>query len=208
MRDRYEQSNTNNISGNVFNAPININSVNDGTFRETEKEKKATYTSEPIWRSPITLALLTWISVIIALIEIFPFYKTIEPVLIFFTKGEIQKDLGNNYIYAIIFIILFLLLISIISLSSITKREIRCPLLFNYAINGYGRKITIEKIYVDNCPKCGGKMKYYSKPVEWIDKIYSDGKIKREIIKRVPALQCKRNPEHWYEVDPAESKLK
>lgn len=51
-------------------------------------------------------------------------------------------------------------------------------------------------------------MKYYSKPVEWIDKIYSDGKIKREIIKRVPALQCKRNPEHWYEVDPAESKLK
>ena len=208
MRDRYEQSNTNNISGNVFNAPININSVNDGTFRETEKEKKATYTSEPIWRSPITLALLTWISVIIALIEIFPFYKIIEPVLKFFTKGEIQKDFGNNYIYTMIFIILLLLLISIISLSSITKREIRCPLLFNYAINGYGRKITIEKIHVNNCPKCGGKMKYYSKPVEWIDKLYSDGKIKREIIKRVPALQCKRNLEHWYEVDPAESKLK
>ena len=108
MRDRYKQSNTNNISGNVFNAPININSVNDGTFRETEKEKKATYTSEPIWRSPITLALLTWISVIIALIGIFPFYKIIEPVLKFFTKGEIKKDLGNNYIYTMIFIILFL----------------------------------------------------------------------------------------------------
>lgn len=90
MRDRYEQSNTNNISGNVFNAPININSVNDGTFRETEKEENAKYTSEPIWRSPITLALLTWISVIIALIGIFPFYKIIEPVLKFFTKGEIS----------------------------------------------------------------------------------------------------------------------
>lgn len=208
MRDKYEKSNINNISGNVFNAPININSVNSGKSGEIEKEKNATYTPEPVWRSPITMALLTWISVIISLIGIFPFYKIVEPVIKFFTKHEIQKDQGNSYIYMIIFIILFLLLISTICLRSITKREIRYPLFFNYAINGFGRKITIEKIYISACPKCGGKMKYYSKPVEWKDTIYSDGKIKREIIKKVPALQCKRNPEHWYEVDPAKDKLK
>ena len=92
MRDKYEKSNINNISGNVFNAPININSVNSGKSGEIEKEKNATYTPEPVWRSPITMALLTWISVIISLIGIFPFYKIVEPVIKFFTKHEIQKD--------------------------------------------------------------------------------------------------------------------
>ena len=45
-------------------------------------------------------------------------------------------------------------------------------------------------------------------PVEWIDKHYSDGKTKREITKRIPVLECKRNHEHCYVVDPAEDKVK
>ena len=35
-------------------------------------------------------------------------------------------------------------------------------------------------------------MRYYNKPVEWIDH-YIDGKVKREVTKRVPVLECKRN---------------
>ncbi|WP_216664728.1 hypothetical protein [Bacillus sp. WMMC1349] len=50
-------------------------------------------------------------------------------------------------------------------------------------------------------------MKYYNKPVKWVDKYYSDGKIKREVTRRTPALECKRNVEHWYEIDPAEDKI-
>lgn len=50
-------------------------------------------------------------------------------------------------------------------------------------------------------------MKYYSKPIEWVDKYYSDGRTKREVTKRIPVLECKRNSEHWYEVDPAEDKV-
>lgn len=69
-------------------------------------------------------------------------------------------------------------------------------------------RLHIEKIHIEKCPICGGKMKYFNKPVEWIDVLNSDGKIKREVTKRVPALQCKRNSEHWYRVDPAEDKLR
>lgn len=173
-----------------------------------EKEKIATYTPEPIWRSSITMALLTWIGMIISLIEIFPFYKIIEPVIKLFNRQEIKMDIANNYVYVLFFVVLTFLLILIFWLRNIAKREIRHPLFFNYAISGFGRKITIEKIHIDNCPKCGGKMKYYNKPIEWTDRYYSNGRTKREVTKRVPALQCKRNFEHWFKVDPTEDKLK
>ena len=92
-------------------------------------------------------------------------------------------------------------------LRSITKKETRHPLFFNYAISGLGRRITIEKIHIDKCPICGGTMKYFNKAVEWEYGKYSDGRTKREVIKKVPALQCKRNSNHWFEVDPAEDRV-
>ncbi|MDI5946385.1 hypothetical protein [Streptococcus equi] len=90
---------------------------------------------------------------------------------------------------------------------SITKKETRHPLFFNYAISGLRRKITIEKIHIDKCPICGGTMKYFNKAVEWRDITYSDGRKKHEVIKKVPALQCKRNSEHWFKVDPAADRV-
>ena len=51
-------------------------------------------------------------------------------------------------------------------------------------------------------------MRYYNKPVEWKEVLRSDGSVKNEVTKRVPALECKRNSKHWYEVDPAEDKVK
>lgn len=113
----------------------------------------------------------------------------------------------NNSIYLVIFALIMLVLMMILWLRNITKKETRHPLLFNYAISGLGRKITIEKIQIDKCPKCGGEMKYFNKAIKWRDITYSDGRTKREVIKRVPALQCKRNSDHWFEVDPAAEKL-
>ena len=153
------------------------------------------------------MALLTWIGFFISLIGIFPLYKTFEPVINLFTNKSIKMN-PNNSIYSVILVVIMLVLIIIIWLRNITKRETRHPLFFNYAISGFGRKLTIEKIRIEKCPICGGKMKYFNKPVEWVDKHYSDGKTKREITKKIPALQCKINPEHWYGVDPAEDKLR
>lgn len=57
----------------------------------------------------------------------------------------------------------------------------------------------MEKIHIAKCPICGGKMKYYNKPVEWREVMHSDGSIKREVIRKIPALECKRNHEHFLE---------
>ena len=205
MRDKYSKSNINNVSGNIFNGPTNIVAGNNYS-KEVEEDKVALYTPEPVWRSSITMATLSWIGFIISLIGLFPMYKMFEPVINLITNKNIKVDLNN--IYVIISAVIFILFVLVFYLRSITKKETRHPLFFNYAISGFGRKITIEKIYIDKCPKCGGTMKYFNKAVEWRDTTYSDGKTKREVTKKVPALQCKRNSDHWYEVDPAADKIK
>ena len=134
-------------------------------------------------------------------------YKMFEPEINLITNKRVKVDLNNN-IYVIIFAVIFILFVLVLHLRSITKKETRHPLFFNYAISGLGRKITIEKIRIDKCPICGGTMKYFNKAVEWRNITYSDGRTKREVIKKVPALQCKRNSDHWCEVDPAGDKLK
>ena len=121
-----------------------------------------------------------------------------------------MQDTSHDWaiiIYSIVFAVVLFILIIITYLRNITKKQIRYPLLFNFAISGYDKRLTIEKIHIDRCPKCGGKMKYYNKPIEWLDTIYSNGRVKRKITKTVPALECKRNSEHWYKVDPAENHL-
>ena len=206
MRDKYSKSNINNVSGNIFNGPTNIVAGNNYS-REAEEDKVASYTPESVWRSPITMAMLSWMGFIISLLGLFPMYKMFEPVINLITNRRVKVDL-NNGIYVIFFAVIFILFVLVLCLRSITKKETRHPLFFNYAISGLGRKITIEKIRIDKCPICGGTMKYFNKAVECRDITYSDGRTKREVTKKVPALQCKRNSDHWYEVDPAADKLK
>ena len=206
MRDKYSKSNINNVSGNIFNGSTNIVAGNDYS-REAKEDKVASYTPEPVWRSPITMAMLSWMGFIISLLGLFPMYKMFEPEINLITNKRVKVDLNNN-IYVIIFAVIFILFVLVLHLRSITKKETRHPLFFNYAISGLGRKITIEKIRIDKCPICGGTMKYFNKAVEWRNITYSDGRTKREVIKKVPALQCKRNSDHWCEVDPAGDKLK
>lgn len=205
MRDEFSKSNINNISGNVFNGPTNIVAGNSNDFKEHEIEKVATYTPEPVWRSPITMAILSWMGAIFSLIGIFPCYKVLEPLINLLIKNKIYEN--YNYVYVAIFVVWIFTLILIFWLRSITRKETRHPLFFNYAISGLEKKITIEKIHIEKCPICGGEMKYFNKPVEWRDILKSDGKIKHEVTKRVPVLQCKRNLDHCFEVDPATDKL-
>ena len=205
MRDKYSKSNINNVSGNIFNGPTNIVAGNNYS-KEAEEDKVALYTPELVWRSSITMATLSWMGFIISLIGLFPMYKTFEPVINLITNKRIKVDFNN--IYVIISAVIFILFVLVLHLRSITTKETRHPLFFNYAISGLGRKITIEKIHIDKCPMCGGTMKYFNKAVEWRDTTYPNGKTKREVTKKVPVLECKRNSDHWYEVDPAADKLK
>ena len=107
-----------------------------------------------------------------------------------------------------IFLGLFIFSGIIFSLRKITKNQTRYPLKFNYAISGVKKRLNIEKLHIESCPECGGKLKYYNKPYEWLDSYDENGNLKkRKITKRVPVLECKRNSEHFWYVDPAGTKV-
>lgn len=205
-----KSSNNNNFKGPVnFNGPAQvaggdiINVINE---EEKPRLKTARYTPEPVWRSPFTLAVLSWISLILGIVSVIPVGKILQNALNLF-KGNIQAIMNfpiELYTYFLMFSIL--LLTFVLSLRRITKKQIRVPLVFDYAISGVEQRIVLEKVKLGECPICGGKMKYYNKPIEWREYCV-DGKRKREVVKRVPALECKRNNKHWVEVDPAEERI-
>lgn len=186
-------NNWNNNAGRDVNIQIN----------QDQPEKIATYEPEPIWRSPITMAVLSWLGFFSSLGSIFSLFK----VLKWFNNSKQEVTTGVNQSYPLIFMGILLITIIIFSLRTITSRQTRHPLIFNYALSGIGKRLTLEKIKVHNCPICNGKMKFFNKPLEFREKIYSDGNTKTEVTKRTPALQCSRNPEHWFKVDPAEDKI-
>lgn len=202
-------NNQNNFNGTTnFNGPVQFaggDIINGSTI---PKQAEATYTPEPKWRSPFTLAILSWISVIIGILGLIPIGKIFVYALNLL-QGNLQAVSDFPILaYLMVFIILEFLFVLFFSLRRIVKKQIRVPLVLNYALSGCNGHLTLEKIHTDKCPQCGGKMKYYNKPVEWIYKYHSDGKIKREITKRIPVLECTRNSEHCYKVDPTEDKGK
>lgn len=109
----------------------------------------------------------------------------------------------NYYIYyVIIFSLSIAFLKMVLILRGILQKEIRYPLMTNLAINGYSKKLKIEKIIPKSCPICGGKMKYYNRIIERY--YFSDGTMK---VRKTPALECLRNDEHWFYIDIAEEKI-
>lgn len=166
----------------------------------------ATYEAVPKWRSPFTQGVLSWLGLALGLAGVFPLWKMLQPVLSFFNTGLNAPASNSDQIWWIwLFILLFFLLIAVIALRHLAELQLRKPLFLGWALSGVGRRITLEKVRVGRCPQCGGKMRYYNKPTKWIDYIYTNSKKWREITERSPALECKRNPKHWYEIDPAEA---
>lgn len=205
-----KQKNTNkNINvGNTFNGPTQMfGPVVINSPHEDLVEEPATYKPETLWRSPFTLAVLSWISVIIGVFGIFPIGNIIGSALALFNDAFQRKTTEELQLWTWLFFIALMLLVIFITLRRIAKKQVRYPLFCNLAISGCGKRIVIERIHISKCPRCGGEMRYYNKPVEWLDHCI-DGKVKREVTKRVPVLECKRNSEHYYRVDTAEDRIK
>ena len=204
MKDINIQNNFNETTN--FNGAVQVaggDIINESSHSEKVKAK---YLPEPKWRTPFTLTILSWVSAVIGMLSIILVGKILANAVNLF-KGNVQEALDFQIqVYFAISAILVLLFVLFFKLRNITKKQIRVPLILSYAINGYGKRITIEKIHTYECPQCGGEMRYYNKLIEWVDTYYSDGKTKRETTKRSPALECKRNSEQWYRVDPAEDR--
>ncbi len=195
--------NKTNYENNIFYGSVqNVNGNVANYFGNTDNIPCPSYSVEPIWRSPVTLGILTWASAIISLLSILPLKPIILMIYYLIARGKIDFGEEIPVEKIILFVVFVSLSLLLWKMRSIAKKQLRKPLFGGLAVSGLGEKITIERVKC-KCPICNAKMKYYNKPSEWIDSTDAEGRIKREIIKRAPALECKRNGEHCWWVDPA-----
>ena len=96
------------------------------------------------------------------------------------------EQTSQNFLLASLLAVVIILIFFLLLLWFVARKQVRKPLWFGWAINGKGRRLTLEKIYPNPCPKCGGKM-WYSKDQKW-----------------AAFLKCERNSEHLFKMDPAE----
>ena len=179
----------------------------DVYIQKKDDKPVAEYEAKVIWKTPLTKSVLSFSGILSSVASAFTIFKGIEPLINWFRNSNTGQFKGINENFLFIFLGIFLLTIIIFYLRSITSKETRQPLMFNYALSGIGNRLSIEKVEVAACPICNGKMKYYNKPTAWVRVIDPNGKEKRIVTERVPALECKRNSKHWFEVDPAEDKI-
>nr|DAN87390.1 MAG TPA: hypothetical protein [Caudoviricetes sp.] len=170
-----------------------------------DSSEKATYEAIPKWRSPFTQAVLTWIGLFTGLASLVPLGKILAPVIDLLRLGSLGTAGQASGIVAIFaFFVLVVITAITFSMRSVAKKQLRVPVLPGWAINGSGRRITLERIRGGKCPQCGGKLRYYNKDIKWEDVLFQNGETKREVTRRSPVLECRRNAKHWYAVDPAE----
>ena len=167
-------------------------------------QSPARYEAVPKWRSPFTLAVLTWIGTVLAVLACFPIWGIVKGIRELFVVRDFT---GVRYFILWDFLFLVILIIVgglIVRLWRMAKTETRWPLMFGWSVSGKGRRITFEKFNTGRCPICYGRLKYCMIPTEWVDYVSNDGQRKRKVMERTSVLKCRRNSKHWYEVDSAE----
>lgn len=179
------------ISGEVYQAGRDI------FLGGHSQELVAEYEPKWSWKSPLTMSVLTWISVVLGLFSILAGWQGFTS-----SFSEIQAGAGGgprSINWLIVFLTLFILFVISVWLRRVTKRRTQhfSPWSFLPSITGWGGRIGLAKLQGE-CPKCGGDLRFYNKPVEWITDVQS-GKIK--VTRRAAAGECSRNPDHWWTVD-------
>ncbi|MDQ1083767.1 MULTISPECIES: hypothetical protein [Microbacterium] len=195
------------INGGVYQAGGHI-FVNPNPALPTA----ARYDPVPMWRSPLTLGVLSWLGFGIGLAGLAPLWNMVHPLieaatgLVSGVPLAVSPPFSTQQVlpWAVAFVVLALAFAAVLGLRRVVKLRLRVPLVLGWAVSGVGGRITLEKVLAADCPLCGGRLRYVSKVTRSWDTIDAQGRRRRVVLERVPALECVRNPKHWYEVDPAE----
>ena len=181
-----------NLSGNIIQAGRDVHFMN-----HTAEEETAVYEQKWSWKSPLTLAALSWISVSLGVLSLVSGWQGISSVFSIFKSGELNRS--PSYSWLVAFAIVAILLVLSLELRRIAKLRTQHFSAWSFlpSITGWGGKIGLAKLQ-GKCPKCDGDLRFYNKPTEWVTE-YPSGRTK--VTKRIAAAECSRNPDHWWTVD-------
>lgn len=198
-----------NILGNR-NAPIitvgDRNTINQGN----NQDPVAKYEILRRKKTPLrkrTLALTSLLSAAASLATIIPPVKNIASAALSLALGKDVTNAGSLFsprllMSFLLFSLLLVLTAVFVRLFFLVKSRTMLFSRFSSlpAITGWGEQINLVKFKGD-CPICKGKLRFYSKPIEWV---LSPQSGRRTVTKRALAAECTRNSDHWWTIDPTE----
>ncbi|PZS25813.1 MAG: hypothetical protein DLM58_21675 [Pseudonocardiales bacterium] len=158
--------------------------------------------------TPLTQGRLALLSIILGVLALIEGYQGFAPVVRTAARHGLGKaaptpDITPLYVCMGALVGVAICVVLYRTVKHALRGLSRSPLL--PAVLGVNRHLVIAR-FAGACA-CGGKLRFYSKPTGRIDIIRADGSTQRRVTERRLAAECKRNPDHWAEIDPAERRL-
>jgi hypothetical protein len=179
------------ISGGVYQAAGDIH------VGGTPQNPVAQYEPKWSWQSPLTLALLTWVSVGLGVLGVIAGWQGFAPLFVSLRHGLPAESPQPGWMIALM--VALLLIAVAIWLRRVAKNRTQhfAPVSWLPTLTGWGGRIGLARLQ-GNCPICGGRFRFYDKPSRWID--YEETG-RRKVIERRMAAECVKNADHWWPVD-------
>lgn len=158
-----------------------------------------TYEVKWSWRSPLTQARIVLAGATLGALCLLTGYAGFRSQIYGLDRGVTSLDLALLVAFGVFVALLGLA----IYLGGVVARRTQhfgstglLPVL-----TGWGGRIGVAR-FTGKC-HCGGRLRFYNKPVEWIDDL-STGR--RRAAERTMGAECVHNPrDHWWRVDSAEA---
>lgn len=161
-------------------------------------EPSVEYGASWSWRSPLTLAALTWLSVALGVLGVVAGWQGLMPLINMLRNGRLPNG-PPNLSWLITFVVVAVLFLIALVLRRVAKHRTQhfFALPGMPAITGWGGRVGLAK-FRGRCPICGGNLRFYDKPTHWIEDLQSG---RRKITARSMAAECVKNEDHWWPVD-------
>ncbi|ORB59655.1 hypothetical protein BST43_06565 [Mycobacteroides saopaulense] len=184
------------VNGLVAGGDIHYNSV--------PQEPVAEYKAAWSWKSPVTMATLTWLSTVLGVLGVIAGWQGLKPFFSLLSGSLIAEGPPSVWPIAV-FAALLCGVLAALGLRRVVKHRTQWfpPVSWLPVVTGWGGHLGLARLE-GTCPRCGGKLRFYDKPTGWRNNPETG---RREVAERTMAAECTRNSAHWWSVDKTDDLL-
>jgi hypothetical protein len=136
--------------------------------------------------------MLTWLSVVLGALSLTASYQGFAPLVDTLRGGGVRGQSSRKWLLAVV--ALLTLLAVVLGLRGAAKRRTQHfgPSSILPALTGWGGRIGIAR-FKGRC-SCGGRLRFYDKPIEWVENLETGKRLR--VTKREVVAECARDPQH------------
>ena len=176
-----------------------------GLLHASSNQEPAPYEVKWSWKSPFTQAMLGWIGVALGLVSFLAGYQAFGPNFSSLLNGEgasLETGIAPDAAWIYVFLAAIVLLAVVIGLFRVAKNQTqRVGPSFLPVLTGWDHRLGLAR-FTGSCSMSRGKLRFCNKPTQRAVNLESG--VRGKILELQMAMECVRNGDHWWRMDPAE----